>query len=254
MLKYSISATAPHITHIINCCIEVGYYPSLWKYALIKPLPKISIPSVYNDLRPISILPALSKVLEKVIYLQLYEFVISNQIIPESQSGFRRGYSTTLLLLNVSDDIIRSLDAGLATALVFLDFSKAFDTIDHCLLLAKLRYYGINQLGCRLFKSYLQGRYQCVVVDNSSYSDFQPVTSGVPQGSILGPLLFIIYTSDIFKTITYCKIQGYADDTQLYLSFDPRFINTASAYINQDLENIQKYSFNHNLNLNPDKC
>nr|CAI5855583.1 unnamed protein product [Callosobruchus analis] len=122
MTSYCLPVIAKYITHIINCCIEVGYYPQLWKYSLIKPLPKSKSVSTYDDLRPISLLPTLSKIFERFIYVQLYEYVTTKGILPETQSGFRKEYSTTSALLNVSDFIIRSLDAGLAAALVLLDF------------------------------------------------------------------------------------------------------------------------------------
>nr|CAH7757999.1 unnamed protein product [Callosobruchus chinensis] len=253
MILYCLPVIAKYITHIINCCIEAGYFPQLWKFSLIKPLPKSKSVLTYDDLRPISLLPTLSKVFERFIYFQLFEYVTSKGILPEMQSGFRKGYSTTSVLLKVSDYIIRSLDAGLATLLVLLDFSKAFDTLDHSLLLAKLRYFGLDEMCLKLFESYLHNRHQCVFVDNN-YSDFQSVTSGVPQGSVLGPLFFIIYTSDMFKVIEHCNIQGYADDTQLYISFDPKSINIANDCINQDLESIYIYASRHNLKLNARKC
>nr|CAH7758029.1 unnamed protein product [Callosobruchus chinensis] len=253
MILYCLPVIAKYITHIINCCIEAGYFPQLWKFSLIKPLPKSKSVLTYDDLRPISLLPTLSKVFERFIYFQLFEYVTSKGILPEMQSGFRKGYSTISVLLNVSDYIIRSLDAGLATSLVLLDFSKAFDTLDHSLLLVKLRYFGLDEMCLKLFESYLHNRHQCVFVDNN-YSDFQSVTSGVPQGSVLGPLFFIIYTSDMFKVIEHCNIQGYADDTQLYISFDPKSINIANHCINQDLESIYIYASRHNLKLNARKC
>lgn len=253
MLQYCSPVICPYITHIINCCLLSGYFPDIWKSSVIRPLPKINNPSTFNELRPISILPALSKVLEKFLNIQMFDYVINNNIVSDKQSGFRKGYSTTSLLLNVTDHIIRSLDIGLATALVLLDFSKAFDTLDHCLLCAKLNYFGFDDRSVQFFNSYLSNRRQRVVIDELS-SDSGYVTSGVPQGSILGPLLFLIYTSDIFNVVKFSNIQAFADDTQIYYSFDPTNVILAGEYINKDLCALHDYSVRHNLKLNGTKC
>ena len=253
MLQLTVNVTAPFITHIVNCCLESGYFPALWKYSLVKPLPKIPNPSSFSDLRPISILPALSKILEKIIAKQIYEYASTSGIINTSQSGFRKGYSTVTLLLHLSDLIFKSLDKGLATAMILLDFSKAFDTLDYALLCAKLSYYGFDTTAIKFFESYLSNRYQKVVIDNMS-SNFSHVTSGVPQGSVLGPLLFLIYISDLHECVKNVNIHSFADDTQLLFSFDPKFSVIASECINDDLNKISTYSKCHNLKLNPNKC
>jgi Reverse transcriptase (RNA-dependent DNA polymerase) len=253
MLKLCVPVIAPYLTHIINCCLEVGFFPYLWRFSLVRPLPKITQPNCFSDLRPISILPALSKALERIIYSQLYNYIVDDKITTEHQSGFKKGYSTTSLLLNISDQVIRSLDSGLATALILLDYSKAFDTLDHLLLCAKLKFIGCDNTCINFFKSYLEQRFQKVIIDNHS-SNFAPISSGVPQGSILGPLLFIIYTFDIYKFVEHCNLQAFADDTQLYYSFNPNQLDTASCTINSDLQSIEDYSKRHNLKLNPNKC
>ena len=155
--------------------------------------------------------------------------------------------------MNVSDNIITSLDNGLATALVLLDFSKAFDTLDHSLLCAKLNFYGFDPVSVNFFESYLIGRQQKVILDES-FSRIAHVTSGVPQGSVLGPILFLIYTSDIFDKVEYSNINAFADDTQISFPFSPKEVERACANINHDLSSIAEYSMSHNLKLNPDKC
>lgn len=253
MLQLCLPAVCPYVTHIVNCCLETGYYPEMWKISLVKPLPKTANPQAYNELRPISILPTMSKIVERIINVQMYDYVTENNILSDLQSGFRKQYSTSTLLLNVTDNIIRDLDNGLATALILLDFSKAFDTLDHALLLSKLQYYGFDPISINFFESYLGNRRQQVVIDNT-YSEIALVTSGVPQGSVLGPILFLIYTADIFNVVKYSEIQAFADDTQLSFSFKPHLVDIACTRINHDLESLSEYSRSHNLKLNTNKC
>lgn len=145
MLKLCSPFIDKYITHIINSCLETGYFPKPWKTTLVKPLPKVNEPQNYSDLRPISIISTVSKILEKVIFKQIYTFVNSHNILPSSQSGFRKGYSTNASLTNILDKIIRKADSGLNTALILLDFSKAFDKINHSLLCAKLKFLGFDE-------------------------------------------------------------------------------------------------------------
>lgn len=253
MIQLCAGVICKYITHIINCALETGYFPQQWKRSLINPIPKNNNPLDFCDLRPITIIPTLSKVLEKIIQVQIYDYVTVNNIISPLQSGFRKGHSTTTVLTDMLDNILRSLDNGYATVLIFLDFSKAFDTIDHSLLCAKLRYYGFDNTSVNFFESYLNNRSQSVVMDNNC-SNSCTITSGVPQGSVLGPILFLIYTADIFNSIQFCRIHCYADDSQLDYSFVPNDVNRACENINSDLDSLSAYSKNNNLKLNPNKC
>lgn len=252
MLRYCCPYIVQFIVHIINCCIEQNYFPNVWKVAIGRPLPKKSNPLTFTDLRIISILPTLSKVYERILYNQIHQYCEINNLIPESQSGFRKGYCTATALANLTDDIFTSLDKGLVSVLVLLDFSKAFDTINHRLLCAKLKFYGFQDSSLNLVTSYLSDRWQTVCYNNT-YSSKLEILSGVPQGSILGPLFFIIYTADILKSIETCKVQAYADDTQIYYSFDAKDYLRACHLINSELNNVKSLSFDHNLKLNSNK-
>lgn len=252
MIQYCSPFIYPFVTHIVNVCLERSYFPIAWKTSIIKPIPKVTDPGSYSDLRPISLLPVLSKILEKIIYFQINKYVNDNKLIPDAQSGFRKNFSTSTALSGVLDTIVRDLDAGKMSALVLLDFSKAFDTISHDLLCSKLRYYGFRWSAVGLISAYLSNRSQRVVL-NGETSLSKPVISGVPQGSILGPLLFILYTADILKGIECCSYQAYADDTQLSYSFFPTEHHIGEFVINRELRNISESSKKHNLILNPDK-
>ena len=153
------------LTHIINTCIENSYFPLKQKQANVVPLPKVGSPTDLNQLRSISILPTLSKVLEKIMELQMITFLNSNNIIPKLQSGFRTGYSCSTALSNVTDDIIRGLDCNRASILILLDFSKAFDMLNHEILLSILNYIGFSDASLRLVLSFLTNRIQRVVLD-----------------------------------------------------------------------------------------
>ena len=257
MVIMTLPCTLRALTAIVNMSITTSTFPKLWKQALIRPLPKNNSPNDLKDLRPISILPFLSKVLEKVIYKQVEEYCQKYNIFPELQSGFRRGRGTETAVLNVVDDMLAASDSGMGSILALLDFSRAFDSINITNLLLKLRMYGFEDCTLDWFKSYLTGRYQQVIITNSRglsrASTNLPVNRGVPQGSILGPLLFILYSADITRVITSCKFHLYADDVQIYLSFHPSRTSNAAHKINEDLDRIYKWSIQNSLSLNPSK-
>jgi len=168
-----------------------GEFPNLLKIAQITPIPKITYPKSTNDYRPISILPSLSKVFEKVIYSRLYSFVTGNCILSPQQYVFRTNHSTELVIAAIYDDMICNKDNKLITCTLFLDLSKPFDCVD------QLFYYGVKGTPLKLLASYLDNRFQCTKVGDAK-SSFLNVICGVPQGSVVGPL----------QMISFCIFQG----------------------------------------------
>jgi len=167
-------------------------FPNLLKIAQITPIPKICSPKSPNDYRPISIFPTNSKVFEKAIYSRLYTFVTSNCIPSPQQYGFRINHSTELAIAAICNDMICNKDNKLITCTLFLDLSKAFDCVDHKIFLEILFYYGIKGTPLKLLASYLDNRFQCTKIGDTKFS-FLNVTCGMPQGSVVGPFLFLIY-------------------------------------------------------------
>lgn len=252
MIKLCSPQIIPYITNIINSCLLENYFPDSWKQAMVKPLVKKDPPVNLGDLRSICILPVLSKIFEKVIYYQMTIFLEENNILPETQSGFRPGFSCTTALAAINDDIIKATDEGMYTFLVLLDYTRAFDTVNHKLLLEILKAINFSDNAVMLLRSYLTGRTQRVEL-HARLSNSLSVNQGVPQGSVLGPPLFTIYTSCFHKYVRHCKIHTYADDTQLYYSFRWDDFGDASCKVNEDLSRIHMLSESYNLCLNPSK-
>lgn len=206
-------STLSAITTILNRSIESHTFPTTWQTAVVKPIPKNSCPTTFKDLRPISILPCSSKILEKIVANQVRQYLEKNEILPRKQSGFRKSHGTTTALLDVVDEILSASNEGEGTILTLLDFSRAFDCINISLLLAKMHYYGFSAETIKWFHSYFEYRIQYVELldesGNAVKSQPKRVTRGVPQGSILGPLLFVLYSADVIKQIQHSKYHIY---------------------------------------------
>ena len=206
-----------------------------------------------DDLRnypTISVLPVVSKVLERLIHKQLASFFDDYNLLCKLQSDFRRMHSTETAVTYFADEIFMSMDKGLVTGSVFIDLAKAFDTVDRDILLRKLEYYGICDESLPWFKNYFKGRKQFVHIDSQS-SEELAITSGVPQGSILGPLLFIVYINDLPRCVKHFSVNMYGDDTVLYLAGPT--VDNLTFYINQDLQCLSEWLEDNNLVLNVSK-
>ena len=214
IFKLSYEVILKPILHLFNTCLESATFPSSLKVAVIKPIFKSGDSLLVNNYRPISILPFMSKILEKLIHHRLMKHLDLNQIIHENQFGFQKNKSTYMPILLLQDTITKAFEEGEFVLGLYLDLRKAFDTVDVNLLLEKLHKYGVRDKSHKILSSYLTGRTQSVKIRNS-YSTYKDITMGVPQGSILGPILFIIYINDLPKLSTDMTCLSYADDTAL---------------------------------------
>ena len=254
-------AIAGPLTVIINQSLLTGIFPDKLKIAKVIPLYKKDDPHIVDNFRPIPLLPAISNKIEKYVFNQVYAYFDRNKLLYTSQYGFRKLHSTELASLELVDRVRSDIDNGKIPLSIFLDLSKAFDTFDHSILLRKLTHYGLSQTAIRWFSSYLMGRRQLVEFDGTR-STLVSISTGVPQGSILGPLLFIIYMNDIHVARDKFNAIIYADDTNLLSSLCSFNVNLQgnatnmtelSSNINIELDNIQEWLNINRLSLNVQK-
>ena len=251
---YVVQKIIPHIAnqlaHIFNKSLQTGIVPDKLKIAKVIPLYKNDNPELFKNYRPISILPCFSKIIERIMYNRLYSFLTKHNIISEKQYGFRKKYATYMALIDLVDKISCNFDEKNYTVGVFLDLSKAFDTIDHTILLNKLQCYDVRGSACNWFASYLHNRKQYVVF-NKSESEYKEISCGVPQGSILGPLLLILYINDIEHVSDIIKPILFADDTSLFHSH--ACFNTLIQEVNIQLHKFSTWFNTNKLSLNTKK-
>ena len=249
LIKSSKEVLSKSICLLINQTLETGIFPSEIKLSKIKPLFKNGDSSLFSNYRPISLLPSFSKIYEYVIFHQLLNYMNTNNLFCVQQYGFRPGHSTELAALKITDNLIKQMDKMNIPINIYIDLSKAFDTLNHGILLDKLQYYGICDKENNVFNNYLTGRYQYVEY-NGAQSSTQLITTGVPQGSVLGPLLFLIYINDLPQVCNIFDMLMYADDTTLYCNINQ---NSSEDAINNELKNITEWLSSNKLSLNAKK-
>ena len=248
ILKISTPAIAVPLTKLFNHCIDNSIWPTEWKHSNVIPAFKKDDPTSKTNYRPINLLSEIPKVFEKIMFDQLY--LAFSPIFSENMSGFLRGHSCCTALLKLTEDWRSALDDKKNVAVVAIDLSKAFDSLCHNLLLAKLKSCGVGNSAIDLIRSYLHGRKQRVKCNNA-FSDWLPVQCGVPQGSLLGPLLFNIYMNDISSLVTRASIRLYADDTTTYDS--DQCSASLELSINTDIKVLDRWFCDNYLTVNAGK-
>ena len=200
------------LVHICNLCIDKATWPDSLKIAEVIPIHKSNEKHIPTNYRPISLISNIAKIFEKIIHNRITNFINSCDLLTKNQYGFRKNRSTKDALFQLSNMIYNNIDTSTPIAITFLDLAKAFDTVQHQILLDKLYNYGIRGCAYNLLKDYLTNRQQRVKLNNKT-SKFESVKMGVPQGTILGPLLFILYINDLLLDLPENAIVSYADDT-----------------------------------------
>ena len=245
LLKAASDKIIEPLTFLFNETIKKGVLPQKLKMAVVYPIHKTEYKMKVSNYRPISILPLVSKIFETLIH-----FLNKHEIIYKHQFDFQRGKSTEQAVLDLLYNIVLALETKDEACLIFLNFPKAFDTVNHNILLSKLEYYSVRGLPLKLMKSYLSDRTQCVKIRGST-SKHALITCGVPQGSGLGPFLFLVYINNIHKSDSKASFHLSADGTSL--SFADKNIKRLEAKINTSFENITNWLKANKLTLNIDK-
>lgn len=254
LLKRCSYVLAPLLTALFNMSLDLGIVPRGWKLAHVVPIFKGGPPDVASNYRPISLTPCACKIMERSVSAWLDEHLRMHSPLRSSQHGFAKGQSCTSQLLEYLDDVTQSVDSGNAVDAIYIDFAKAFDKVDHSLLIQKLVQRSVPTPLVRWIASFLLQRQQRVVV-GSACSDWTPVGSGVPQGSVLGPLLFNIFVDDLDSDLLPgVKIKKFADDTKLYVSYS---LGEATAYagrLQSSLDAVTTWCEVYKMKINVQKC
>ena len=238
------------LSKLVNLCFEVGIFPDIFKIAKVTPLHKKDSKLNFLNYRPISLLSVFSKIYEKLIFTRIYSYLDKNNLIYNKQFGFRRHYSTNHALLSITEHIRAFVDTGHYVCGVFVDLEKAFDTVNHKILCEKLNYYGLRGNVNKLIQSYLVNRSQYVSI-NGFDSETKNLNCGVPQGSSLGPLLFLIYINDFRLCLDETDSGHFADDT--FIMYSSKKLKSIETVVNTELKQVSKWLRLNKLSLNADK-
>ena len=250
LIKDAVDLISKPLTLIFNSSLWKGIFPDVWKLARVTPIFKSGSKSEANNYRPISVISVFSRILERIVHDQVYEYLKVNKVLTMSQSAFQKLCSTITSLIDSTDYWYENIDHKQLNLAIFLDLKKAFDTVDHKILLEKLRKYGIRELSGDWFESYLKNRRQYCAA-NGYESRPRTVTCGIPQGSCLGPLLFIIYLNDFEKCLKVSKAGMYADDT--HVTVTSMNVEELVHKAQEELTQISEYMRLNKLSANPQK-
>ncbi len=253
-LKMAAPVIAEQISGLANVSFSSAKFPACWKKAVVVPVPKSGEPTEPSNNRPISLLPLISKIVERLCYDQLYPYL--EQFLSKAQSGFRKNRSTETALIKLVDGLLDRLDRGEVSVMVLCDLAKAFDSLEPEILLAKLARYGVSAEGVSWFRSYLTGRTMVTRLSSTQKcvtSPPAPVKFGVPQGSILGPLLFLVFVNDMPNCGLTSQVALYADDTMLCHAGQPPMLGTILKTLQDDADILVEWMDSNRLSVNPQK-
>ena len=237
-LKDASSVLAKPLAFLINLSLQTETVPSEWKIAKVVAVHKGGSKEDKNNFRPISVLPVISKILERAVDHQLVQYLEENNILSKNQFGYRKKRSTELATLLLIDEMSKEIDRGKMVGAVFIDLSKAFDTLSHSVLISKMQKCGIKGIAIQWFIDYLFNRSIISVIDDQR-SEPQSLICGVPQGSILGPIFFLMYFNDFEKCLSHSRVYKFADDTVIFVPGSRR--NDIESDLNSDLQGISEY-------------
>ena len=251
-LKCIRGIISPVICNIINRSISSGVFPDSLKIAKVVPIYKHGSRTNIVNYRPISLLPVISKILEKVVHRQIYTYLCKHNILFSDQYGFRNGKSTVNAMVKFMHNLYSSLDSGSLVFSIFLDFKKAFDCVNHEILMSKMHHYGIRGIALEWFNSYLINRKQFVSIQGSNSTKL-PITHGVPQGSVLGPLLFLMFINDLPNCTNFFQFILFADDSTLSCDISDANFGNIHNEINNNLGALNRWLICNKIAINTDK-
>ena len=250
ILKCAFMVLIPQLVYLFNLSFDTGIFPDSWKRATVIPLFKSRDRSMVGNYRPISLLPLPGKLIEKIAHHKIVSFLENNDILSDKQNGFRKGLCTVSAVADLTDHLFSAINKSETSLSIFVDLRKAFDTVCHNILCRKIEKYGLRGKVLDWCKHYLLNRSQ-ITLANNLRSGSRAIEYGVPQGSVLGPLFFILYVNDLQDCLKNVNVQLYADDTVLYYSGVSTSVITTQ--LQQDLNNFHNWCLSNKLTVNPSK-